>query len=429
MTPAARFQDLANRMQATNDLLLQIRPPAERLACSIEKRLLQQFDDLAVCRQVAALAARWILAVPARSRPDSVGRLRLDPARAKDLNKLGKTLRWMADADRHQGQQATDIAAKALRGLRASRLSMAELFEHAEQFRAVRATHIKQRNKSKARAAPEVMAFAGGIVATRIISERALLQLGQEAGNCLARAGHREIYLRELKQKETAFWRIDAPSVPGALVQKPLWVASIRMSDRRLMELDHPDRNPNLQRDRAPLLAFLAQQKVVVPPWGSARLLLDDYALPAALIQAEANGQIHRLEVEVSGTAWSLEIAAPGILAGTPAGQAQGMLGPLQVTSWVLQGSHCSTGRILSWCPVPSRGMEAQEDLSDEEADEAEIPRYRQQVATRFALRRACAACPALRAACATAFAQEDPLFLEDWFGIVAVDDQEAAAR
>lgn len=105
---------------------------------------------------------------------------------------------------------------------------MDRLLDHASRFRVLRRGHIRRNAMDKAYAPTEaVQLHDGAFRATRVISERALNQLGQEAGNCLATPLCRSFYADRLRHKTTEYWRIDPIDAPWMGEYHPIWVVAL----------------------------------------------------------------------------------------------------------------------------------------------------------------------------------------------------------
>lgn len=382
-----------------------------RLARTLERRLGTALSDPELLSQAVALGVPWLLAEPERLRPDRAGRLHLEPDTAMALQRFARSLSWMAHPRYHHGQQASSVATKALRAMRANRVDMNGALALAARFRAVRHGHICRNQLDRAYATPETLTLADSdMVATRLVSESELQKLGRSAGNCLARPDHRKRYAAAMKDGTTAMWRIDRASAEGP--HGPIWVMAIAVETNALMELEHTGKVLTVPRDRNGLLAFLSCQGVdcsffYVEP------VLSQHTLSPALVVAASKGRVRESVERLGGLRWRIQIGTPGVLVATPLRRGA-VLGGERLSSWMLQGPSTGARSVLS---IQRPGCTEQEDDEFFYGADRGGARYMLDLRVRLALRQACAVRPALRATCVAAFATEDPLFIEDWFG------------
>ena len=385
-----------------------------RLSRTVAARIPATLDDPELVARLCSMGAAWLLADPARLKPDAAGRLRLAQDASVLLKRLGRSVGWMADERHHHGQQAAGEAAKALRGLRSGRLDMDRLLDHASRFRVLRRSHIRRNVRDKVHAPAEAVALHDGAYrATRVTSERALNQLGQDAGNCLASPYYRRFYADGLRRGTTAFWRIDPIDAPWMDHYHPIWVVALSVRTGSVEEVQQVGGTVTLPTDRDVLLEFLAGRE----RRGTSRAHaanLADHAISPILIEAARSEPLRRLNARMAGGPWRFEVA-PGVMT-VIAANADVQIGANEVSAIMLHGPGTGARMVLSVL----RGWSSR-DCEDPEAEpEGSAVGYQRSLAVRLALREACARSPALRRACQAAFAGEGAAFREDWFGPAA---------
>ena len=366
---------------------------------------------------VAALAAGWLLSKPGRFEADRAGRLRLCKSIGGDLSTLGRSLGWMLDESRHHGEQAGDIAGKALRGLRTRRLRFDDLLALAARFRSFRHAHIRRNARGRARAPATVLALPGtGTVATRIVSETELSRFGREFGACFGQPGIGDYYARRLRQEGLEFWRIDVGDAPGA----PIIALTLDTASGCLHEMQHVAGSISFVKDRDLIIKFLdARGSARQPsqPDGSEADRLADYRL--LIDPVPASHRMGSADARLAGADWAFE-AAEGVLVARLEDEPDARFGRVAVRSWVLrdphtirEGAQCS---VLWWTGPDSEPEE--EDPDEERAViQAAARRYGCEAGIRTALRDACREDHHLATLCRRAFCRAGSTFHADWFG------------
>jgi hypothetical protein len=400
-------------------MILSDHDTAARLTRTADAVLRAHLGDSAELRaQLAPLAVRWMMATPGSTAPDRAARLRLTAETRESLQKCARSLRWMAQPSRHHGQQAADIANKALRGLRAGRLDFTGLSDLAQAFRRARQAHIRQRAQARPRMeGGQVMLAASEATAIRVTSERDLLRLGREAKNCLADPRFAADYSKELRDGDSEFWRIDGQKPSDSL----LWIIKLDREDGSITEIDAPKEAKISRPHRDALLEFLASRDAVPATWSRTGYSLQSYAISSELIAATRQGTVRSFVAAIDGTDWRMDLTA-GVLAAWPLGVRPAAIGGLLLRCWMLRQPHgpdTEFDTLLSWKLEPEPG----EALSDEETDlnlgySTSLPQFLHESVLRSNLRRLCRQHPHIRQACANAFAAAPGCFLEDWLGM-----------
>lgn len=386
---------------------------AERLARLVATRLPATFGDPDLVDRLSALGVTWLEAKPGRVRPDAAGRLRLPPPVSRELERLGRTVLWMQHKHYHHGQQAAKEAVKTLRALRSGRLDLDALLAHAARFRILRQGHVRHNARDKAHAAARTVPLLGGAYqATRVVTQRGLHQLGQDAGNCLANPDHGRRYAARLRQGEAEFWRIDWVNQGEIAGRRMVWAVGFDAAVSKVKDLSDKRDPDSMIADRGALLEFLVGMGRCS---GSGRP--EDYAISCSLLAAARAGMLHRFCAEMAGKTWHFE-AGPGVLVGLPKG-GDARFDTEDVSALVLHGVETGEDIILSimqgwWA---AKDAEQYVDFGTEVSITA--VHYRRGRAIRLALRAACAGSRRLQQACAEAFAAEGADFRADWFGTV----------
>lgn len=75
-----------------------------RLSRTVAARIPATVNDPELVARLCSMGAAWLLADPARIKPDSAGRLRLAQDASALLKRLGRSLGLMADERHHHGQ-------------------------------------------------------------------------------------------------------------------------------------------------------------------------------------------------------------------------------------------------------------------------------------------------------------------------------------
>ena len=388
-----------------------------RLARSVARRLPASLDDADLVARLSAMGAAWLLLDPGRVNLDAFGRLRLRRDASAKLKQLGRTIVWMKDSRYHHGQQAAEMATKALRGLRMGRLGLDDLLQQSASFRAMRYGHVRRKARDKARAQPECVRLHNGAYrATRIVSGRDLNRLGQEAGNCLARPTYFRSYADKLRRKMTAFWRIDAVNdAPCRSEGELIWVVAMSIGTGDVEEVQQIGEGSVMLIERDVLLEFLAGRQPGTEAYPDTDAL-NAYAISLTLINACRENTLYRFRTRLAGAIWRFEIAS-GVLTAI-AGSGEVWIGDDEVCALSLHGLSTNAGQVLS--VLRGRFGREEEDLGYKVYDNA--ARYARGLAVRLAFRAACARSRTLHVACDTAFAAESPDFRADWFGTKAVD-------
>ena len=362
----------------------------QRLARSMATRLRPLLPgDAALHAAVADMAARWVLGEPGFVAPDRLGRLRLASEAWSSLDLTTRTLRWMADPDRHHGQQATDLARKTLRAAREDRLDWETLAERCREFRVQRQAGIRRNAAARPRGKAIVLALPGsGAVATRIVTERDLVRLGREARNCLAERVQGRHYRQSLRHGVSEFWRLDHPD-HGLLCIAEVEHAGL---PRSLDQAEGPGGSFLSAFAAVALLEFLRLRDVRVGAAGrlARHGICDEFVT--------APGEPVRLYVALGGDPWRLAVV-PGAALGTCARTGE---------TWLLRSAP------KGFSDRPLACVAGPDDL-----DPDDEPSYAYEARLRQALRRACRDDARLARACADAFAEAPEWFREDWFGAV----------
>ena len=382
-----------------------------RLSRTVAARIPATLDDRELIARIRSLSATWLLADPARLKPDVAGRLRLAPETSATLKRLARSVVWMADKRHHHGQQAGEEAHKALRGLRSGRLDMDRLLDHAVRFRELRRSHIRRNANDKVHAPAEAIALHDGAYrATRVTSERALNRLGQDAGNCLASQEHRHFYVDRLRRGTTQFWRIDPIDAPWMARYHPIWVIALSARTGAVEELEQTGDTVVLPTNRDVLLEFLANRDRRSATRSHAANLAT-HAISPALVEAVRAGTLLRMRARMAGGSWRFEFA-PGVLTAT-AEAADVSIGADPVSAVMLHGPETGARMVLSvLC-----GWSGPDREDPEFEPEGSAVGYARSLSLRLAFRAACARSLPLRRACLAGFAQESSAFRQDWFG------------
>jgi len=393
-------------------------PPnaAIRLRRTLATRFADATDDRPLIENVVELCVPWLLEDNDKLWLDRAKRLRIGAEASAAIKRLARSLALMVgDAD--HGHQAAKAARKALRAARTRRVDMDGLLDLATGYRLLRTAHRREKGSTRPYARAETMYLADGtMVATRITSDRALADLGQQAGNCLGEPTYRKRYASRLRSRKSAFWRIDAPNLPD----KPIWVIETSLQTGDLLELQHTNRNQML-KDRDGLLEFLAAHAEVDRSWQST---LAEWSLSPELIAAAKTTAVERLHAEFAGETWRFEVATPGMLVAFPE-DGPSWIQAWRVVAWMLHGPMTAAPETLAiqWPLIvdPELGEWADDGcLSTGAYPPPAGPRTMLDLAIRSELRHACRANLALHRACLSAFSMEDTLFLEDWFGMLS---------
>ena len=395
-----------------------------RLHRTVGARLSAALSDPELVELARALCVPWLLADRGRLRLDRARRLRLAPEPSRMIKRLARSLVLMTESGQAFGQQAAKVASKTLRALRNRRIDMDGFLDLEAGYRTLRRDY-RRRHGSPAVHAPEetILLDDGGMVATRVVSERLLTRLGRQAGNCLADPPYRKGYAARMKRGRTAFWRIDPADQPDV----PVWVIGTSVRTGVLQELEFVAKSLIMPRDRDALLGFLTARAKVGRVWREA---LSRFAISPGLVAASQAGAVRSIEASFAGSLWRFEVGTPGVLAAQPADGPFSLCGSF-VISWMLHGAQTSATETLAVqhtrdgedCDDSLSGLP--DDVVDDDDDGESWPetpagpQTMMELELRFALRGACRASPALRRACREAFAAESPLFIEDWFGIV----------
>jgi len=211
-------------------------------------------DDADLVSRVEALCVPWLLADAERLKLDRAKQLQLAPKAGRSIKRLAQSLQWMA-VDSPCGQRAAEAAAKTLRALRMRRVDMDGLLRLEAGYRSLREDDLHRHGSPKVYAVEQTMVLDdGAMVATRVVSERLLSRLGRRTGNCLANPTQRKPYVAELKEGQTAFWRID----PAGQPESPVWVIAISLVSGSVREVKHVGSFTTMPRDRDALLEFLS---------------------------------------------------------------------------------------------------------------------------------------------------------------------------
>lgn len=393
-------------------------PPdaATRLRRTVAARLAAATDDRSLIEGVVDLCVPWLLADSDKLWLDRAKRLRIGAEAAVSIKRLARSLALMA-GDGDHGQQAAKAARKTLRAARTRRVDMESLLDLASGYRLLRTAHRREKGSTRPYARAETMRLADGtMVATRIISDRALAELGQQAGNCLGDPAFRNSYASRLRGQKSAYWRIDPLDQPDM----PIWVIETSARSGDLQELQHTGPCKTMPRDRDALIEFLAAHAEVGRWWQSD---LAAWSLSPELIAAEKAAAVERLDAEFAGETWRFEVATPGVLAAIPE-YGPSRIRPSPAVAWVLHGPSTTAPETL----LVQRLLSVDPELGDWDDNDSESagpyppqagPRTMLELTIRSALRQACTANPVLHRACLAAFSAEDTLFLEDWFGTV----------
>ena len=388
-----------------------------RLARAVATRLPAAINDADLVACLSEMGAAWLLLDPGRVNRNASGRLRLRRDASAKLKQMGRTIVWMKDSRYHHGQQAAEMATKALRGLRTGRLGMDDLLQQSANFRAMRHGHVRRNARDKAHAQPECVPLHNGAYrATRIVSGRDLNRLGQEAGNCLARPTYFRSYAGKLRRKMTAFWRIDAvKEAPCRLEGELIWVVAMSVGTRDVEEVQHIGEGPVMLLARDVLLEFVAGRRPCTEAYPDMDAL-NPYAINLTLINACRENTVHRFRARLAGAIWRLEVAS-GVLTAI-SGSGEVWIGDNEVCAFSLHGLKTNAGQVLSVL----RGSFGREDEDWAYEVDNNAARYARGLAVRLAFRAACARSRTLRLACESAFAAESPDFRADWFGTEAAD-------
>lgn len=382
-----------------------------RLARTLTARLSPTVHDPALLAHAVALGVPWLLAKPERLRPNRADRLRLDPVAAAALERFGRSLGWMADPRHHHGQQASGLAAKTLRAIRAERVDMDGALALAARFRAVRHSHVRRNVRHRVHAPRETNVLGDtGMVATRLVSEHDLRVLGVAAGNCLSMGGYRRLYMAGLKAGTTAVWRVDG--FGGAPQETPIWTLAISVETNALDEVHHADEIAFVPTSRDALLTFLSGQGIDCSGQ-QVEAALAQFALSPALVVAHGSGRVDDRIVGFGTGRWRFQIGTPGVLVAMPLHR-RARIGDQRVSSWSLHGVRTGPRSVLT---IQRAGATEGDDEDFFYGAGRSGARYMLDLAIRLSLRQVCATRPALRAALVAAFADESPLFVEDWFG------------
>lgn len=385
-----------------------------RLARAVATRLPAALNDADLVACLSEMGAAWLLLDPGRVNRDASGRLRLRRDASAKLKQMGRTIVWMKDSRYHHGQQAAEMATKALRGLRTGRLGLDDLLKQSASFRAMRYSHVRRKARDKAHAQPEwVLLYNGAYRATRIVSGRELNRLGQEAGNCLARPTYFRSYADKLRRKVTAFWRIDAvKDAPCRLEGELIWVVAMSIGTGDVEEVQQIGEGSVTLLERDVLLEFLAGGQPGTEAYPDMDALTT-YAISLTLINACRESTLSRFRTRLAGAIWRFEVASGVLTAIAESGEVQ--IGDDGLCALSLHGLTTNAGQVLSVL----RGSfgRKDEDWGYEVDDNA--ARYARGLAVRLAFRAACARSRTLSLACDTAFAAESLDFRADWFGTV----------
>ena len=392
-------------------------PPdaATRLRRTVAARLAAATDDRPLIEGVVELCVPWLLADTSKLWLGRAKRLRMSAAAATSIKRLARSLALMT-AGEDDGQQAEKAARKALRAARTRRVDMDGLLDLAAGYRLLRTAHRKEKGSTRLFAQPEVLSLAvGAMLATRITSDRALAELGQQAGNCLGNPLYRKAYASRLRRRETAVWRIDVLDQPDT----PIWVVELSSGAGTLIEYQHVGPGRTMPRDRDGLFELLAAR---VRPCRSWQDGLVAWSISPELIAAQQASAVERLNADFAGETWRFELGTPGVLVAVPE-DGPSWVHASRLEAWMLHGARTKAPETLSVQWPGGIGSELNPWVNDDDLD-PEVPCGQPagpwtmlNLAIRSELRQACRASPALHRACLAAFSTEDPLFLEDWFG------------
>lgn len=346
-------------------------------------------DDATLTSALSVLAARWLDAKPGRMVWDRRGHLRIAPTARKKVETACRDVQWMADPDRHHGQQPAALAEKTLRALRTGRIGWSALIGQCDEFRCLRQAAIRRNAARRPRADAETTVLPStGAVATRIVTERDLARLGREARNCLAGKEHSRRYRRALRLGEAEFWRLDNEN------RDLLCVLQIDAENLELDRAEGPDGSGLTPASAAAVLEFLRVRRLTV---GDRNNDLVAYGICDEFIQAP--GEPDRMEAVLHGTRWTLEFVPGSLLARCTENAA----------AWLLRAGR--GGR--AWCKLVELAAAEDDDVCVEDT----VP-YAYEAKVRTGLRRACRENPALARACAEAFRDAPDVFREDWFDL-----------
>lgn len=382
-----------------------------RLSRTVAARIPATLNDVELVARLRTMGATWLLADPTRLKPDAAGRLRLDRSASATLTRLGRSMGWMVDERHHHGQQAGEEAKKTLRGVRSGRLDMDRLLEHASRFRVLRRSHIRRNVCDKVHAPAQAIPLHDGAYrATRVTTERALNQLGQEAGNCLASPSFRRLYADRLRRKTTEYWRIDPIDAPWMGEYHPIWVVALSVRTGSVEEVQQAGNTVVLPTDRDVLLEFLASRERRSTGRTHAAVLAT-HAISPVLIEAVRTGTLRRFRSRLAGGTWRFEVGT-GVLTAIALGT-DVKIGADEVSAIMLHGPGTGARMVLSVL----RGWSSRDCEDPESEPEGSAIGYERSLALRLALRSACTRSLSLHRACFTAFAEESQSFREDWFG------------
>ena len=114
---------------------------------------------------------------------------------------VAKRLEWMANPDRHHGQQAGEYADNTIRALRNGSISADQLFARCDEFGRLRRKHIDRNTAKKPRTEARSLKLSRlNIVARWLISEAQIDEIGHSMENCLANKDFAKEYKSRLRQ-------------------------------------------------------------------------------------------------------------------------------------------------------------------------------------------------------------------------------------
>lgn len=145
-------------------------------------------------------------------------RLCVSAAARKYIWWLARQLAWMANPDRHHGQQAAERAKKTIRAIQSGKISVVQLYEQCAEFGQLRRRHIDRNSAERPRAEPRSLSL-GRCTARWLTSEAEIDTTGHQMANCLANKGHADGYKAGLRNGDVELVVLEEEGgEPGALL-------------------------------------------------------------------------------------------------------------------------------------------------------------------------------------------------------------------
>ena len=152
--------------------------------------------DLA--QNAADLIARHWVKIAAVSIDDD--RLHVTTDARTQCGWVAKRIEWMANPDRHHGQQAAEYAEKTIRALRNGSISADQLLGRCDEFGRLRKKHIDRNSSKRPRAEARSLKLKRlNMDARWLTAEAQIDEVGHLMGNCLANKDFAKKYKSRLR--------------------------------------------------------------------------------------------------------------------------------------------------------------------------------------------------------------------------------------